>query len=289
MTVIRKIADFFLATYLFIASASGCLVLSTFFITGSRQHIIPLTGFVFFSTLLIYNFHKVSTDFGEKVFSISFFIQQLKKITGSTKTMMVIAMFGLLLTAPFLKFKTFLLFLPLAMLTYAYTIPVLSTGNKKKRLREIFLAKITTLALVWSFSTVTIPLEDNGFDLFSASALSLFTQRFLFMFAICVPFEIRDMEQEKKWGNTTLPLLLGESKSKTIGIIALLLFSLLVYFEFSSRQLTTVALPLYLSAVVAALLILFSDRRRSQYYFRLFVDGTIQLQFILLLLFSLLA
>ena len=46
------------------------------------------------------------------------------------------------------------------------------------------------------------------------------------------------------------------------------------------------ALILLIAAGVAAFLILFSDQHRSKYYFRIFVDGTMQLQFILLILFK---
>jgi len=284
MTLIKKFTDFFLNTYVFIASAGACMVLATYLQLGAVHIPVAVTVFVFFSTMLIYNFHKVSDSFGHPVFSIQYILRQLKKIPRSTGLLVIISTIGLLISALFIHIKTLLMFLPLGIITYAYAIPLLQVKQKRKRLREIFLAKISTLALVWAFSTVMVPLYDSGHNPFSSSSLIIFAERFLFVFAICVPFEIRDMEQERKWGNTTLPLLLGETLSKLIGCAALMIFSLLVYREQLPVQ---VALPLYISALVAILLILFSTRQRSQYYFRVYVDGTMQLQFLVLLLFKL--
>ena len=202
---------------------------------------------------------------------------------------MTISLIGIIISGLFIQPKTLLCFIPLALITLAYSVPVLKVKGKKKRLREIFLVKITTLALVWSFTTVTLPMIDNGIDLFTKSSVALFIQRFLFMFAICIPFEIRDMEQEKKWSNTTLPIYIGVKGSKLIGLLSLLIFIILVYLQFGKsldEMNNNFALPLYCSAVAASLLIIFSSQHRSKYYCRIFVDGTMQLQFILLLLFS---
>jgi len=72
-----------------------------------------------------------------------------------------ISIAGIIVTAWFVPLKIVILFFPLALVTFAYSIPLLKVKDKKKRLREIFLIKITTVALVWSFATVTFPLVES--------------------------------------------------------------------------------------------------------------------------------
>jgi len=119
----------------------------------------------------------------------------------------------------------------------------------------------------------------------------LFAERFFFIFALCIPFEIRDMAQEHRWGNITLPMVVGIRQSKFIGLLVLLLFIFLVYIHSSYMESITglknyFDIPLYISAVITAFLIWFSKPTGSKYYFRLFVDGSMQLQFLLVLLFN---
>lgn len=290
MKVILKISDFLLRTYLFIASAAACLVMETTLLTNGTVRLTAISMLVFFSTILIYNFHRVSGLFSEHSFSLRTIIQQIKSTPSSVKIMGGVAIIGILITAYFVHLKTLLLFFPLALLTIGYSLPVLMVNGKKKRLREIFIVKITTLSFVWSFATVTLPMADSGIDVLAASSIVLFAERFLFMLAICIPFEIRDMEQEKKWGNLTLPLIIGVNRSKFLGVFTLMIFCSIVYIQFNSNvAMKDPAIhftsPLVLSAAVAAIFILASNPNRDNYFFRIGLDGTMQLQFILVLLF----
>jgi 4-hydroxybenzoate polyprenyltransferase len=286
--MIRKIVDLLLGTYLFIASASACLVLTTYLLTGEELRITGLTALVFFSTILIYNFHKVSSLFTLFPFSPATFFKQFNKVSASTKLFLILASIGVLVSSLFVHVRALLVLLPLAIITIAYSLPVISYRGSRKRLREIFIVKITTLSLIWCISTVTLPLIDKGITIFTLPSLFIFVERFLFMFAICIPFEIRDMEQEKKWGVITLPQRIGVKQCKILGLFALLIFMSLVYIQFgnSNGELMNVILPMFLTAIVTGCLVWYADQRRSKYYFRIFVDGTMQLQFILLILFK---
>jgi len=284
----KRFINFLLRTYLFISSASFCLVLATYLLSGQPLKITAVSVLAFFCTLLIYNLHKVSNLFNEISFSVRFLLTQFKKISFLTKTMIIISLIGILSTIFFIQAKTLLCLFPLALLTLAYSIPFIKVNGKRKRLREILFVKIMSLSLVWAFATVWLPLVDCGVNIFSKSSLAIFTERFLFMYAICVPFEIRDMEQEKKWGIKTMPQEIGVNASKISALIALLVFIALCYFQFENSMDNSkhiFFLPLFLSAAAAFGLILFSNEKRGSYYFRIFIDGTMQLQFILLLLF----
>jgi hypothetical protein len=285
MKLIRLIVDFFLATYLFIASASVSLILVTYIQTGQILKVTAISAVAFFSTLLVYNFHKVSTLLVKISFSPKIIHRQFEKISPLTKTMIAISVTGIAASALFLKPATLLIFFLIAIITLAYSVPVVRIKGTRKRLREIVIAKITTLAFIWSLSTVTLPMLDAGLNIYSASSVMTFAERFLFMFAICIPFEIRDMTQERIRGNLTLPQFVGLKSSKILGLVMLVLFCVLVYFHDGNPMQSSDANALYLSAFIAGLLIFFSHEKRSSYYFRVFVDGTMQLQFLLLILF----
>ncbi|MCX6291241.1 MAG: UbiA family prenyltransferase [Bacteroidetes bacterium] len=291
MNPVKKIADFLLSSHLFIASAAACLVEVTYASVHSGLRISALTVLVFSSTLLIYNFHKISRFFPHLSFSPTENISRLKNIPALTKTMLVVSTAGIALSSFFIQWKIIALFLPLSFITFAYSIPFLQIGNKKKRLREIFLVKISTVAIVWSITTVIFPLMDCGEDPFTGSSLLFFAERFLFVLAICIPFEIRDMEQEIRWGNVTLPVRVGVRKSKAFALVALAMFVFLVHLRSPAmlplfRPENYFPVSMYASAVAAAALILFSNAQRDPYYFRIFVDGTMHLQLIFILLFK---
>ena len=199
------------------------------------------------------------------------------------------AIIGIVVTVIQRQSKTLLPIIPAALITFACSVPVFKIHGKKKRLMEFLLVKITLLSLIWCFMTVTLPMVENNTAVFSTSSVFIFIERFLFIFAICIPFEIRDMEQEKKRGITNLPQHIGVNMSKAFGIFLLFLFILIRFIQRSDSTGTATfkyALPLTIPDVIAGFLILLSHQHRSNYYFRVFIDGTMHLQLILLIVFN---
>ena len=81
-------------------------------------------------------------------------------------------------------------------------------------LRTIPYIKIFLIAAIWTSSTMFLLLLENNQLINQNIILHLFT-RFLFVFAICIPFDIRDI----KYDNIklkTIPIVFGVSKSKLI-------------------------------------------------------------------------
>src|SRR5258708_21742157 len=107
----------------------------------------------------------------------------------------------------------------------AYTLPVLRFKGKRKRLREISYLKIITVAMMWSLLTVILPMQEYSFHIASKLAVIIFIERFLFVYSITIPFEIRDMKQELRYGVRTIPVIHGIKTSKRLGYVLLLLFS----------------------------------------------------------------
>ena len=78
---------------------------------------------------------------------------------------------------------------------------------------------------------------------------------------------------------------------KAVGIGMLTFFCILCavqekYFLFDVTTRKHILIPLLLSAASAAILVLNASDKKSKWYFKFWTDGTMILQFILLLLFS---
>ncbi len=99
------------------------------------------------------------------------------------------------------------------------------------------------------------------------------------------------MERERRFGNISLPMIYGVKKMKAVGITMLVLFCILSavqekYFLFDVASRKPIFIPLLVSATTAAFLILNATDKKTNWYFKLWTDGTMILQFLLLLLFG---
>ena len=82
------------------------------------------------------------------------------------------------------------------------------------------------MALVWAFITVTLPLVEGRQFLVPTDAL-LFLERSVFIFAITIPFDIRDLKVDQHIEVKTIPSAIGEQGAKRLAIGLLLANSIL--------------------------------------------------------------
>ncbi len=173
-------------------------------------------------------------------------------------------------------YKTFLkglfLYAPVVLLSLAYFLPPFN-------LRSLPYVKIFFIGLVWMYVGIIIPLSYNGFEfypgaLLTKEALSYVIAQFLFISAICIPFDVRDFESDKLNNILTIPVQFGIKVARWLGIIILAGYFLLAADE--------VQLYVYmLCTVVASILIWFSYPIRKRHYYSVLVDGLIIFQYAL--------
>ena len=96
---------------------------------------------------------------------------------------------------------------------------------------------------------------------------------FLFVLAITLPFDIRDIYEDANAELPTIPQLIGVSSTRIIAIASLLIFFLLT----QEKIVPALLIPYTL---LVALLILGAKPSRKPYYFLLFMDGSIILYYI---------
>ena len=167
-----------------------------------------------------------------------------------------------------------------AALAWGYTRPTLPG---MRRLREFGIAKILILSSVWTIATTLLPLVARPIG--DASLALLLLRRFLFMFTLCVMFDVRDYLADGRVGIRTLPVRLGLARSYALMRITLLAFVALVVVgpRISSAGVASgpVEVALLLSALATWAAVETSRRVRSPWFYLGCVDGMMMLQMLL--------
>jgi 4-hydroxybenzoate polyprenyltransferase len=258
-----------------------------FFVSQVSFHhslsLTPAALFVFFATLLVYNLHKSLSLLRQQT------VREVLRLLFSENLTVVVRIFifsglaGMSVTFFLLQPAQRLPLIILGAITLAYSFPIIRIGANRRRFREIFFIKIFLISIVWAFATVWLAAMD--FDVLPDDIWLLFAERTLFVFAITIPFEIRDMEQEKRWGNTTLPVVLGIKVSKRLAWFCLFLFCALVAWHRRSFGMKEgVAIAMAISALAAAWTVYLTHEDKNHFFYKFFVDGTMLLQFIFVVL-----
>jgi len=143
--------------------------------------------------------------------------------------------------------------------------------------------------LVWTMSSVLLPLmEAQHFHLGTVSMRDttiLIAKRFLFIGALTVPFDIRDLFQDRQSGLKTVPVVLGE-KNAYLFCQVLLAGYIVLLFLFRNNGFNNEFWALTITAVLAGWLIFKSTWEKNEYYYFFCVDGILILQYLMLLLFN---
>jgi 4-hydroxybenzoate polyprenyltransferase len=259
--------DFLLFSSLFI---SGCAVL----MVHQTVHLLHLTttpddlyAFVFWATMSSYNFHWYLTP---GAYSAS------ERISWSVRNKNL--ELGLFLLSG-LSAAYFFFFLHAysgwisigVFLTFLYTAPKIPF-KPFLSLRHIAVGKTLFLTAVWTYITAILPVAVTGAP-FSTAALWLTLHRFFLIYSICIIFDYRDREQDKKDGVRSLVTHFDEKDNDRLfyGCIAAALLSTAALFfcHFSLVLILALVLPI----LITALLYPEGKRSRSDYLFYFVLDG----------------
>lgn len=193
----------------------------------------------------------------------------------------LISFFALIYLSFQLSIKTVLFLALLALIALSYNIPVLKINKKRFGLRRIPGAKLFLIAAIWALSCVLIPileLKNQGVLISRYDTILLFSKRFLFLLAITLPFDIRDFEEDQKFNLKTIPVLIGKNASLYTCIVLLATYSVLLFFF--SPTIGTHVITLAAVVLITVILILNEKFKKNEYYYFLFLDGTLILQFL---------
>lgn len=279
---VRQILDFLLFSNIFIALCAVAQGLVTYHLLEARpdKHVI---GLLFFSTLALYNFSIFLSK--PKDPSASPF-RRVKWIFNHYRLMITITIIAILSIIPlflFLSTTAKILLVFLALVAVTYNLPVFTLNEKKFSLRNIPGIKLFLIALVWSLSAVLLPileLESRDVVISSRDTILLIAKRFLLVAAITVPFDIRDLFQDKHYDLKTIPVLLGEKRAYLFCQFLLLAYVAMLFLF--TKNFGPNFLALTLTAALAGWLIFKAGIKKNEYYYFLYIDGVLILQYLLL-------
>jgi hypothetical protein len=282
MILIRRLL---LYSHLFLAACAAALWCVTLKMSDGVVTYGPDFYLLVSSTLFYYNFHKFAYKF--KSFRISEMISMMMDKSVWLFERVLFFMSGAVFLVSFLWAETDvkLCWMALAGCSLLYSLPMRWGKGKSRRLREIPALKLVDVALVWAISTVVIPLVSSNLFVVDISFWSIFISRFVLVFCLCIPFEIRDEQRERAHGFTSF-MEYGRKNIFVAGTFMLLVATLLVLLAYQQNMIDQVELISYVfTHTLAFAWIVMAKPTWPDWYFKFWVDGTMLAQFIFLTIF----
>jgi len=188
-----------------------------------------------------------------------------------------------LVALPFLSPRVIVLSAAAGIVALAYSLPV--RKGFTVGLKEIGLLKIFLIAGVWAVVTTVLPPLDAGDPIFTRDLALLFAERFVFVIAITLPFDVRDREIDQASDIRTIPVHVGTRTTKAMAAAAMALYLAVkvVHYGVGSPH---ALIPAAVSAGYVALLLAALSEARHDYYYSLLMDGAILVQALLAMTFS---
>lgn len=286
--VLLSILDFLLFSNVFIAICAVAQGLVTYHLLNVEPDMYIL-GLLFFGTLALYNFSMLLSK--PKDPSNSPYIR-VRWIFAHHRLIISITLVSILCLIPlgllYLSMEAKLLMIFTGAIAVSYNVPFLTLNHQKIGLRNIPGIKLFLIALVWSISCVLLPIveleHNHSISISAGGTLLLVAKRFLFIAAITIPFDIRDLFQDKLYALKTIPVMLGEKKAYIF--CQFLLFGYLVLLIMFRQVINLDTVGLTLTVILTGWLIFKSNIKKNEYYYFFFLDGTMLLQYLILVLIS---
>jgi hypothetical protein len=162
----------------------------------------------------------------------------------------------------------------LSILAFFYTLPS-NVGENWKGLRDLPYLKVFLIAVCWTGVTAFLPLLYEQVP--SWLSLPVLGERFIFILAITIPFDVRDLTYDSR-NKRTLPQVLGIRSALGLaivfGIVATVLVSYILYLGKHSSISCLVVLIGYLATLR---FIKGTTLDRSELYFTGLLDGMLVL------------
>ncbi len=227
---------------------------------------------VFSFTFFIYN--------GQRIFRLRNKLLQLNKIGDRLLWVIrykkILSIFSILfgltgvVCAFFIHPFCWAIIIPVGILSLFYVIPFFS---KHLSLRELPYLKIFIIGLVWSLIIVWLPFVDSQVEIEKNSTIFIaMLQNFLFIIAITLPFDIRDLNFDKVAQLKTIPQLIGTKKTILLSEI-LLSCSILLLFIIQLNIFHFYGL--LIGYLLTMLLVLNTNSKRKELFYACLIEGTV--------------
>jgi 4-hydroxybenzoate polyprenyltransferase len=277
-----KLINTFIFSNIFLSVGAVLLTVSAQVQLGMKPHWQPYLLLIFFATLIEYNQTRVIQFLTNKKGLNRKKQWWMQKNQKKLFFVMAVSITGFFSIAIYTKTEVLLAFLPLGILTFFYSFPVSGNKNYFFELREIPYLKIFLIAFVWSATTILLPVVQDGAKIIETHVILLFAERFFFIFAIAMPFDIRDMQTDKDAGLKTIPLLLNQEKALLLSFLSLFVSMFITIFHYKMQNNWFIVEAIFVSILTTYLFLKLSYFRNLNRYYQI-LDSTLHLQGLLVL------
>jgi 4-hydroxybenzoate polyprenyltransferase len=280
LIVFRKAFDFFVFSSLYISLCAVLMLYQTDWLLFRSRPSIDLSCFVFFSTVCSYNFHWYLTPYSVK---FSQRIQWAQRHKGLHLFLYFIGLIGSIIF--FFTIKEHWLALSFtAFVTFLYSAPKLPQSFFKE-LKKIAVGKTLFLAFVWMYVTTALPVFVAN-KTWTPECTLFAISRFSLIYAICILFDYRDREDDKKEGIRSMITYLNEGGINMLFAIALIVFTIttvgLAAYNYNAYLIIILLVP----GLITALLRDYSKKNFSDYFYYFVLDGLMMLSGLIMLFFE---
>ncbi|RYD89833.1 MAG: hypothetical protein EOP54_24950, partial [Sphingobacteriales bacterium] len=286
--LLKPVLDFLLFSNVFMALCAVAQALVTFYILGTEP-VFAVLALLFTSTLGIYNFCILITPPKNPEHSpylrVRWFFSHYRLMVSFT----IICMLSLIPLFFMVSMPSKMLLVFMGIVSVAYGLPLFTLGSQKFGLRNIPGLKAFLITLVWVLSCVLLPVleaqERHLADISMRDTIIMLAKRSLFIAALTVPFDIRDLFYDSRAGLKTVAVVLGEKKAYLFCQLLLAGYIVLL-FMFRNEGFTPNFFALTFTALLTGWLIFKSTWDKNEYYYFFYLDGVLILQYIFLLMFN---
>lgn len=277
----KKFSEFILFSSIFISLCAVALCMETNILLGLPLNHFSFYCFVFGATLAQYNLHYFA-----KTVAVTGSQRQAWSQNKKQLHLILLILGGALILFSFFSFhlKHFIILGCLGAISFLYSFPFLPF-EKKRRIKDYGLLKILTITLLWTLVTVWFPV--NSMSVANELFLLIFFKRFVFMFVLCLLFDVRDMEIDSSDNINTLAVMIGKKRSYFLSYTLLIIFVVLSFVQYFYLPQIGFLIAMLISAAATFLTIELTKKTNSDYIFLAGIDGMMLLQAILVFLFSL--
>ena len=281
--IFRRIADPVIFGNFFIALCAAGLTLETYLLLGHPVKFDGLVFVTFFSTLALYNFHRLMGIRRIK-------LEEQGLITGWAARnqfvllmLIVIGIGGIGFFIFQLPAKIFITLIPLAAIAIFYELPLVKHHRSFQRLRNLWMTKAFLITAVWAGSTVLLPAMNINSSLLGYEVWLTLAERMIFIFILALCFDARDITFDVKDELRTIPIVYGLDRTKQFYKILSAFFFVITFIHYillGHRWAEGIAMTISI-ALTYYVVSKTHPKRKSDYYYMFIADGMMLAQFLL--------
>jgi 4-hydroxybenzoate polyprenyltransferase len=279
---LNKIAAFFVYSNIYVVFVVASLLMQTsLLVDGAYFWHNEKVLFVLCASLFLYPLHrllgalKLPNEFKQERHEYTEKHQKL--------VLLIIALSGLMSVYYALRFSIndWLMLMPMMIVSLGYVNPWRYFKQNLPALRDALYFKTIFVAAVVSFVTLVFPFYEV---LEMSEITTFFASRFLFLIALTLPFDIRDMWLDKKTGVRTLATEFGKDKLIKISLFVNVLFSLSVFIQyyFFSHISLLVFVTFVISEILSSIFIRKLSGVKSDLWYAFAIEGMFVYQTLML-------